>query len=105
MDPPSHAALGLQGGREDGFCGSGDIGLPHQAFANQETAGTKTGQIGQIGGGVQAGFGDDQAAFGDVAGEMAGVVSSVTSKVLRLRLLMPIRGDFSIAARSNSARS
>ena len=79
-----------------------DIRLPHQAFADQEAARAVPGQVGKIVGRCKARFRRRSCRSAGTWRASARVVSSVTSKVCRLRLLIPISGDFRRAARSSS---
>ena len=85
--------------------GQGLAGLfgAHESFANQECVHLSVAHALHIGG-CDAAFGDDDAIRSTMSFS-ARVVSSETSKVLRLRLLMPTRGVFSFNARSISTWS
>jgi hypothetical protein len=57
--------------RQQGAVAAVDIGLPHQAFADQETAHAVARHVGQILGREQPAFGNDQTVLGHPARQFA----------------------------------
>ena len=96
-NPPRWGGGG--GAREQRARRRRDVGLPHQAFADQERRDSGLGEPGEIGGAKMPLSPTVTRPPGSICARRS-VVASVVSKVFRLRLLMPISRDLSRNARS-----
>ena len=97
--------------RADGFasrqqCAGGrrDVGLPHQAFADQEGRHADALRAARDRPARRCRSRRPSGGPCGISGASASLVASVVSKVRRLRLLTPIIGERSLSARSSSAR-
>ena len=72
--------------------GGRDVGLAHQALADQEGRDADAASRGEIGRREDAALADHDAIRG-ISGARRSLVASVVSKVFRSRLLMPISGE------------